>query len=218
MTLESLLMVIGVPVFLHAIVVFLQCIRKGPSQYNDLLEVDISDPMNEINTENLKSIKDVQSLLDHMLNIEAASKDLFLSVLRNKKYVRVLIPESSIRIINRIFALKLDGKFTLKSLLKAILEWSTILRKIGFIPALLYLFFIFLLFTEPALKGQIDTSAFCNTLVGAGFFIQLFYVVLKLMSNIPELLMQFHPAYKSHNFFLVLFDAIPILKKRSNDG
>lgn len=164
MTIEAIFVVIGLPLFAHAGLIFIQSFRKGPSQYDDLLRVQISGLSNPMS---------VQELCD----------------------------------------IKLCSKFYCKELLASVLIWSNRLRKIGFIPILLYLFFMFLTLFEFVLKEQVNTKLLFSILVSAAILIQVFYVLLKMYSNIPQLLIHLHGNYKNSSYLFVLLDIVPILKR-----
>jgi hypothetical protein len=161
---ETLLGALFIPVIAHAGLAFFQSFRKGPSQHQALLDIQING---------LSSPIGVQQLFDIQL---------------------------------------LTNKFCCRDLLTAALIWSQRLRTIGFIPILLYLFFVFLLIAKPAFTKETNVELLSSILVGLALSLQLLYVFLKVFSKIPDLLIHLHPDYKGSGFLPILFDIKPLWK------
>jgi len=149
----------------HAGFVFFQVIKKGPSQYDDLLDIHLS---------NLNSSMRLREILKHKQN--GSGKE-----------------------------------FCCKEILRVAIVWATRLRIIGFIPLLIYLLFFIFLLGKPILKkdvANIDlvTSIFMISAVS----IQVVYILLKIHSNIADLLKHFHNRYINSAPLKILLDIEPL--------
>ncbi len=81
MNLENLIKLIFLPLLVHAGLMFFQSFRKGPSQYDDLLGIQIN---------NLKDNMKVQELLDVKLCNRLWCKDLLAGVIVWSKCLRII--------------------------------------------------------------------------------------------------------------------------------
>jgi len=164
MTFDTIFVLVGIPLFAHSGLAFFQSFLKGPSQYDDLHDFEISG-----------------------------------------------LP-TSVK-IQELFKIKLSsGRFCCKDLIAAVLIWSRRLRMIGFLPLMLYVTFIFLLLVKGSFTEDFNVEFLSNILLGVAFLLQVLYILFKLRSNIPQLLMHL-PKYEKASFLLILFDVVPLWKR-----
>jgi hypothetical protein len=165
MNYETLLGAIFITFSAHAGLAFFQSFKKGPSQHQDLLDIQI---------DGFSVPASVQQLLDLEL---------------------------------------LTSKFCCKDLLAAVLIWSKRLRIIGFLPLLLYITSLMLLIGEPVFTKEINVELLSRISSLSALVLQVLYILLKLLSKIPQLLMHLHPDYKNSGFLPILLDIKPLWKK-----
>jgi len=156
----------------HAFAIFVQCVKKGPSQYDDLYDLELKLDVNG----NAR----LRQILATRLGCEEAC---------------------------------------LSDLLRVVIRWCPVLRRLGMIPLFLYLIALILSFADARglLLATWSPKPFVNALFIIAMVVHAAYFVLKYRLEFPAFL-SLHPRYKNASYWLIVLDIEPNLKLRPREA
>lgn len=160
MSLNPIILGMVVSFMVHAVFMFIQCARIGPSQYDDL---------NTIVIDGLKQKMRIEELGGHELD---------------------------------------DGLYC-RELLVGSMVWTGRLCKVGLLPMFFYIIFFILLLGGPVMKDFDGLDSVILWCLYCALFMQFMYLIMKIRSKIPNLLMRLHEAYKKIPYLKMLLDFAP---------
>ncbi len=108
-----------------------------------------------------------------------------------------------------------EESFTIGRLISNAHSVTPILRFLGWFPFVLYLVAFFLAYIpDSEYSDSIKQGVPSIALVGFAAGIQASYLLVKLVTGLPEVLMMLHPKYKEKtNWLFIWFDLYPIWKR-----
>ena len=158
----SPLSVLLLPAMAHAALAFIQALKKGPSQFDDLLGI-------------------------------------------------MMCPVPVDTPVGDVLDISLGSKYKCHTLMLAVTFWRLLLRRLGLLPGFIYLIWLFLALCSNAMEASY--APVLTVLVIAAGLLQITYLVLKIVSNIPSLLLDMHITYRNSNYLIVLLDIAPLSRK-----